>query len=87
MRTDCLITGVILLHPATGKAYNGDLFQQGFTYIVNCNEASEHTLYPMPDGAKWVRPLGEYWMRRGVWIFPAAEAQFSNAALLYMEDI
>ena len=40
--TDCLITGVILIEG--DRMFNGDLFQQGDTYIVNCNEASERTL-------------------------------------------
>jgi hypothetical protein len=86
IRTECRITGCVLVHPEGHVAYNGDLFEQGDTYIVNCNEASAHTPPEHFDkGVKWIRPTGDhYWERRGVWVFQTDSADHSIAALEYM---
>lgn len=86
MRTECMITGCVLIHPDGDVAYNGDLFEQGDTYIVNCNEESAHTPDEHPGkGVKWIRPTGDYWHRRGVWVFKTEDAYHSVAALEYMK--
>jgi hypothetical protein len=79
--TDCLITGVILIEG--DRMFNGDLFRQGDTYIVNCNEASE-AVADVTDDMKWIGVGGDYWTRRGVYVIPMHVAQFSPAALEYM---
>lgn len=89
MTTECIITGVVLIDSLEDVAYNGDLFQQGDTYIVNCNEQSAHT--PDEDwrknhDLKWITPpvLDSCWSRRGVYVFPAREAVMSRAAMEYV---
>ncbi len=81
-----MITGVILITPEGRYSLNGDLFFQGDTVIVNCNEHSKKEIDSIPPGkiAKWVRPGLSAWERRGVWVFNADDCQFSVAALEYM---
>lgn len=81
MTTECIITGVILIEDDC--AYNGDLFRQGDTYIVNCNEASAHPA-DVTDDTKWITPTGDYWTRRGVFVIPVRGAQLSRAAMDYI---
>jgi hypothetical protein len=85
MDTKCQITGVILIHPDGDVCFAADLFEQGETYIANANENSAHT----PEerygkGVKWIRPTGDYWQRKGVWVFPVDSTEHSIAALEYM---
>lgn len=80
--TECVITGVVLIEDDV--AYNGDLFIQCDTYIVNCNEQSAHVPDLTTPGLKWIRPNGDYWTRKGVYVFDMFEADHSVAALEYM---
>lgn len=85
MNTKCVITGVTLIHPDGHVCYVADLFEQGDTYIVNCNEGSARTPPETFDRAtKWVRPNGDYWERRGVWVFKTDDTDHSISALEYM---
>jgi len=86
MNTQCMITGCVLVHPDGDVAYNGDLFEQGDTYICNTNEDSAFTPPEVFDkGVKWIRPDKDYWHRRGVWVWQVDNTYHSVAALEYMK--
>jgi hypothetical protein len=89
MKTECVITGVTLLDFDEGEwwSYQGDLFKQGDTFIVHCNEASraamDMSLLPQRR-LKWIRPMFPVWQRRGVWVMHQSDCEFSPAAWRYM---
>lgn len=80
----CLITGVVLI--VNDIAYNGDLFEQGDQYIVNCNEQSAHKPdMSKPLNLKFILLPGDFWERRGVFVVPKHAAYLSLAALDYIK--
>ncbi len=86
MKTECIITGVILITPEGHYELRGDMFKQGRTFIVNCNEHSKkeiRTEYPT-SVVKWVRPGIYAWERRGVWVFDENDCELSTAAMEYI---
>lgn len=84
MKADCICTGIILVEDDC--AYNGDLFQMGDTYIVNCNEASAMSASDVMSvaGVRAITPTGDYWTRKGVYVMKVAEAELSKAAKEYI---
>jgi hypothetical protein len=84
MSVQCVITGVLLIHPDGDVAYNGDLFEYDKLYVCNCNEQSAHTPPEDLGGIRWVKPPRDYWERKGVWVFEIDQSKHSIAALEYM---
>lgn len=82
MQADCICTGCLLIEDDV--AYRGDMFQMGDTYIINCNEASNHQPPEDPAGYLAVTMTGDYWTRKGVYVVKTNQATLSKALNAYV---
>jgi hypothetical protein len=85
MQAECIITGVMFIHPETTRAYHGDLFVMGPIYIANVNMRGEGEEIDVKDTTrKWIMPTRDWWERHGVWVFATTNAVMSHASYEYI---